>query len=67
MAKYKTEMKKAIHQDAAMLHKAGLLSDEEMRRFDEGCLVKPAAPVPRVSTQEPMAARSRAPVYARGK
>jgi hypothetical protein len=42
------------------------MNDEEMREFDNACLVKP--PVPRVSTQKsPREARSGAPVYAGGK
>jgi DNA-binding transcriptional regulator YiaG len=66
MKKYKTEIKMAIHQDAALLHKAGLISDERMRHFDEACLVKP--PVQRVPAQKPPGfARSGAPVFAGGK
>jgi putative transcriptional regulator len=69
MKKYKSEMRKAMHQDAVSLYKAGAISDAEMRHFDEACLVKPAAPVPHTATQKPSgtAGRFGAPVYARGK
>jgi DNA-binding transcriptional regulator YiaG len=69
MGKYKSELRKAMHQDAVLLHKSGLMSDVEMRHFDEACLVKPAATVPHTDTQKPSATagRSGAPVYARGK
>jgi DNA-binding transcriptional regulator YiaG len=29
-----------IHQDAEGLHRLGIISDAEMREFDEDCLVK---------------------------
>ena len=66
--KYKNTHCEAIHETVSGLHKIGLFTDEEMRHFDDTCLVKPAAPVPRVSTQKPQSRmRSGAPVYARGK
>jgi DNA-binding transcriptional regulator YiaG len=66
MKKYKSEIKTAIHQDAALLHEAGLISDEKMRHFDEACLVKPS--MPQGSTQKPSAfAHSSVPVFASNK
>jgi len=29
-----------IHQDAEGLHRLGIISDAEMKEYDEGCLVK---------------------------
>jgi DNA-binding transcriptional regulator YiaG len=69
MAKYKSEIRKVLHMEAVSMHNVGTITDEEMHRFDEACIVKPsAASVPRVSTQKPAAAaQSGAPAYARGK
>jgi DNA-binding transcriptional regulator YiaG len=39
MKKYRTEALMVIHQDAEGLHRLGIISDAEMREFDEGCLV----------------------------
>jgi hypothetical protein len=68
MKKYKSEIKKAIHQDAVALHRVGAINDDEMREFDEACLAKFVAPVPRVPAQEPSGfACSGAAVFAGGK
>jgi len=40
MKKYQSEALMVIHQDAEGLHRLGIISDAEMREFDEGCLVK---------------------------
>jgi putative transcriptional regulator len=65
--KYKSGALEALHETVVGLHKIGLVTEDEMRRYDDGCLAKPAATVP-VSTQKPAApARIVAPVYARGK
>jgi hypothetical protein len=66
MAKYKSEIRKVLHMEAVSMHKVGTINDEEMRHFDEACLVKPL--VPRVPAQKPPGfARSGAPVFASGK
>ena len=67
MAKYKSEIKKVLHQEAVSMHRIGGISDDRMREYDEMCLVKPAALVTRNSPQPSAAARPSAPVYARGK
>jgi putative transcriptional regulator len=66
MKKYKSELRKAMHQDAVSLYKAGAMSDAEMRHFDEACLVQPTATIPRTQKTADTAARSGTPVYARG-
>ena len=40
MKKYESEALMVIHQDAEGLHRLGIISDAEMREFDEDCLVK---------------------------
>jgi DNA-binding transcriptional regulator YiaG len=63
-ARYKSDIFKTLHEAAAALFAVGAISEEEMRESDRACLVPD---VPKVSTQKPAAAaRSGAPVYARG-
>ncbi|MCL2809776.1 MAG: hypothetical protein FWD24_06900 [Treponema sp.] len=38
--KYQSKILQAIHEDMKEFHEEGLISDERMREFDEGCLVK---------------------------
>ena len=38
--KYQSKILQAIHEDAEGMHKLGIISDAEMREFDEDCLVK---------------------------
>ena len=45
MKKYKSEALKVIHQDAEGLHRLGIIKDNEMKDYDEGCLVKESKPV----------------------
>jgi len=40
MKKYQSEILKVIHQDAKGLHRLGIISDKEMREYDQGCLVQ---------------------------
>jgi len=40
MKKYQSEALEVIHQDAEGLHRLGIISDKEMREYDQGCLVK---------------------------
>ena len=68
MKKYKSEALEALHESMNDLYKAGGISEERMREFDNACLVKPAASAARVSTQKSAAAaRPVTPVYTRGK
>jgi DNA-binding transcriptional regulator YiaG len=40
MKRYESEALMVLHQDAEGLHRLGIISDAEMREFDEDCLVK---------------------------
>ena len=40
MKKYQSEALMVIHQDAEGMHRLGIISDAEMREYDEGCLVQ---------------------------
>ena len=40
MKKYQSEQLMVIHQDAEGLHRLGIISDAEMKEYDEGCLVQ---------------------------
>ena len=40
MKKYYSEALMVVHQDAEGLHRLGIISDAEMKEFDEGCLVQ---------------------------
>ena len=42
--KYQSKILQAIHEDAAGMHKLGIISDAEMREFDKGCLVQEPTP-----------------------
>jgi len=57
MKKYKSEASMVTHQDAEGLHRLGIISDAEMKEFDEGCLVH--EPEPDYKTE-----KSREPVTA---
>ena len=37
--KYQSKILKAIHEDAAGMHKLGIISDERMLEYDKECLV----------------------------
>ena len=66
--KYKSEALEALHETVSGLHKIGLMSEEDMRFYDEGCLVKSAPETERAPSQKPQnRTRSGAPVYAQGK
>jgi DNA-binding transcriptional regulator YiaG len=39
---YQSELLMILHQDAESLHRIGVLSDTEMREFDEDCLLREA-------------------------
>jgi DNA-binding transcriptional regulator YiaG len=38
--KYQSKILQAIHEDMKGMHNLGIISDTEMREFDEDCLVK---------------------------
>ena len=40
MKKYHSEALMVLHQDAEGLHRLGIISDAEMKEFDEDCLVQ---------------------------
>ena len=40
MKKYQSEALKVIHQDAEGLHRLGIISDKEMREYDQDCLIQ---------------------------
>ena len=40
MKEYQSEQLMVIHQDAEGLHRLGIISDAEMKEYDEGCLVR---------------------------
>jgi hypothetical protein len=42
--KYQSEILMVLHQDAVGLHQLGIISDDEMRQWDEGCLVPEPTP-----------------------
>ena len=66
--KYKSEALEALHETVSGLHKIGLMSEEDMRFYDEGCLVKSAPETERAPSQKPAGGmRSGAPAFARGK
>lgn len=37
---YRSKVMASVHETAADLHQAGLLNDDSMREFDEGCLTE---------------------------
>jgi len=52
MKRYGSEALMVIHQDAEGLHRLGIISDAEMREFDEDCLVK--EPETAYETEKPL-------------
>jgi DNA-binding transcriptional regulator YiaG len=61
LKKYQSEISKVLYQDAKAMHRAGIISDERMREYDEMCLEKPATTVadaiPHVSIPNPPSGR----------
>jgi len=45
MKEYRSEALMVTHQDAEGMHRLGIISDAEMKEFDEGCLVQEPEPV----------------------
>ena len=52
MKKYESEALMVMHQQAEGLHRLGIISDAEMREFDEDCLVK--EPETAYETEKPL-------------
>ena len=48
MQKYQSEILEVIHQEAEWMYRKGLISDAEMKEYDEGCLVQEPKSVPKV-------------------
>ena len=42
--KFQSKILQAIHEDAKGMHRLGIISDAEMREFDEDCLVQEPKP-----------------------
>jgi len=42
--KYQSKILQAIHEDMEGLHKLGIVTNAEMREFDEDCLVQESEP-----------------------
>ena len=42
--KYQSKLLQAIHEDAAGMHKLGIISDARMREYDRDCLVQEPNP-----------------------
>jgi len=42
--KYQSKILKVIHENAAGMHRLGIMNDAEMREFDEDCLVHEPEP-----------------------
>jgi len=38
--KYESELLQVIHEDMKGMHQLGIISDAEMREYDEDCIVK---------------------------
>ena len=68
MKKYKSKALGVLHEMMNDIHKAGGISDERMRFYDEGCLVKSTPETERAPSQKTAGSmRSGVPAYARGK
>ena len=52
MKKYRSEALMVTHQDAEGLHRLGIISDVEMKEYDEDCLVQ--EPEPAHETEKPL-------------
>ena len=48
--KYESKILQAIHEDMEGLHKLGIVTDTEMREFDEDCLVQKPVKIHRSSS-----------------
>ena len=51
--RYESELLQVIHEEMQDMHRSGFISDAEMRKFDEGCLVK--EPETAYEAENPMA------------
>ena len=53
--KYQSELLGAIHETATGLHKIGVITDKEMREYDDGCLAQ--EPKTACKTEKPLKTR----------
>jgi len=53
--KYESEMLQVIHEDMKGMHELGIISDAEMRKFDEDCLTQE----PKATQKAAVSARTR--------
>jgi len=44
--KYKSEIYKAVHQDAVEMFKIGVISEDRMKEYDKKCLIQESETVP---------------------
>jgi DNA-binding transcriptional regulator YiaG len=44
--KYQSEFLGSLHETATGLHKAGVINDDEMREYDQDCLVREGGTTP---------------------
>jgi DNA-binding transcriptional regulator YiaG len=65
--KYQSEILKAIHEDAAANYAVGAISADEMREYDQNCLVPPAKSARGNNLVKLAAGQISAPVYVKGK
>ena len=50
--KYQSKILQAIHEDAAGMHKLGIISDERMRYYDRECLVQEPKPTRKTASSK---------------
>jgi len=50
--KYQSKILQVIHEDAEGMHRLGIISDERMRYYDEGCLVPEPKPTRKTASSE---------------
>ena len=62
--KYESEMLEVIHEDMKGLHKLGIVSDAEMRKFDKLCITK--EPKTTHKTASPVGTRRNVRISAKG-
>jgi DNA-binding transcriptional regulator YiaG len=65
MAKnYKSDICESIHEEAVALHEVGAISDEQMRHFDNSCLVPEEPPIDTSRVAVTYARRTQRPLRA---
>ena len=56
--KYENEMLQVIHEDVKGMHKLGIVSDAEMRKFDKLCLTQEHRKTRKTANSQSRSARS---------